>query len=74
MNKPKLKPVVSFINEAPTDGEHILKDLKIILAYDKASGKIGSYWYGLKPTDKDGVYTLTDRGILVPRILTNVSH
>ena len=101
-----MKPVVSFSNEKPKDSERILKDIKKILACDKASGKIGTYWYGLKPTDKEDVYNLTvetikknkgvikrhfrnftiqvkilnrvwvknDRGILVSRILTNVSH
>lgn len=54
----KLKPAVSFIGEAPADGERILKDVKKLLTYDRSSGKIGTHWYALTPTDTENTYSL----------------
>ena len=42
---------VSFVDEAPADGDRILKDVKTLLEYNQTHGGFGKmpyYWYGFK--------------------------
>lgn len=62
-NMPILKPVVSFISEPPKESQRILRHVKMMLTYNKTSGRIFNHWYCIKMTDTEGVYTLTEETI-----------
>ena len=59
MAKKIWKVDVSFVGEAPADGERILKEVKTLLEYDRIQGGFGKmphYWYGIETGDDDGIY------------------
>jgi hypothetical protein len=59
MAKKIWKVNVIFVDEAPADGERILKDVKTLLEYDRIHGGFGKmpyYWYGIETGDDDGIY------------------
>ena len=54
----KWKVNVGFADEAPADGERILKEVKTLVEYDRLQGAFGKqprYWYGIKDSDADGI-------------------
>ena len=54
----KWKVSVGFADEAPADGERILKEVKTLVEYDRTQGAFGKqprYWYGIKAADTDGI-------------------
>ena len=58
MAKKIWKVNVSFVGEAPADGERILKDVKTLLEYNQAHGGFGKmpyYWYGFKAGESDDI-------------------
>lgn len=57
----KWKVNVGFADEAPADGERILKEVKTLVEYNRthgAFGKLPRYWYGIKDTDTDGIVSV----------------
>ena len=61
MAKKMWKVNVSFVDDAPADGERILKDVKKLLEYNRIQGGFGKmphYWYGFKMADGDDVWNV----------------